>query len=196
MTSIHFTDTVSLERAGVLLARADDGSWDELLALLQQLEQQCVPSWQALAMTTLETLVARRACDALGRDPWSSVAPLITELLHGFGRHIPGDVRRGVEAINALFDQLADLEPITWPDGLPGAIVALSKAWADAHANLVAALARTLDPARLRELLACRRTTRRELQSLRRITADLHLIDVIDTALGTPQSIARNAALG
>lgn len=184
MTCTPATARPLLQRAGVLLARADDGSWDELLALLQQVDKQCVPTWRAVALATLEALVARRACETLARDPWSSVAPLITELLHGFARHIPADLRRGVRAVDALFIQLAALEPITWPDGLPGAVVALCKAWAGAQRPLVAALARALDRARLCELLACQRTTRRELRSLRPLLTDVVLLDGIDAALG------------
>lgn len=186
MTSIGFTNATALQRAGLLLARADDDSWDELLGLLRHLEVHCAPSWRAVAMNTLETIVARGACEALGRDPWSAVAPLITELLQGFSRHFPADVRRGVKAIDALLDQLASMEPITWPDQLPGAIAALSEAWSANHGHLVASLARTLDSARLSELLACQRTTRGELRVLRRIAADLCFIGAIDTALGTP----------
>lgn len=193
MTSIHTFDVPSLRLAGILLARGDDDSWHDLLELLRQLEADCSPNWRTLAMATLETLVARGACEALGRDPWSAVAPLITELLHGFARHIPADVGRGVKAIEALFDQLASMEPITWPDQLPGAIAALLEAWSGEHAHLVAALARTLDPARLGELLACRRTTRGELRVLRRVAGDLRFIGVIDSALGSSSTLSSAA---
>lgn len=186
MTPIDLPGAAALEKAGALLVRADDRSWDELLPLLQQLESHSLPTWQALAMATLETLARSKACEALGRDPWSSVAPLITELLNGFARHIPVNTGRGIKAIEALFEQLATAEPITWPDGLPGAVVALAGSWAGSHGHLIAALARAVDQARLRELLACKRTTRRELKSLRRIAGEPRLVAVIDGALQPP----------
>ena len=74
-----------------------------------------MPIWQALAMTTLETLARSKACEALGRDPWSSVAPLITELPNGFARHIPADTGRGIQAIEACSSSCPPPSPSPGP---------------------------------------------------------------------------------
>lgn len=175
----------SLQRATALLATADDHSWDELLPLVEHLEHHDLDAWQTVAVATLETMVARNACEALGRDPWSSVAPLMTCLLHGLASHTPQDPRRAVRAVHALFTQLSAAEPITWPDGLPGAVASLAACWDGFGTELIAGFAQTVDRPRLLELLTCKRTTRRELRSLRCIAADGVFVEVIDAALKT-----------
>jgi hypothetical protein len=165
-----------LQKAAALLAAADDHSWDELLPIVEHLECHDLREWERLALATLEVMVARNACEALGRDPWSSVAPLVTRLLRGLACHVPQEPHRAIQAVNALFDQLRSAEPITWPDGLPGAVAGLAASWGGFGAQLVAGFARTIDHSRLLELLAYKRTTRRELKSLHRVAVDLGLV--------------------
>ncbi|MEO6280558.1 hypothetical protein [Roseateles sp.] len=172
-----------LQRAAALLAAADDHSWDELLPIVEYLEHHAPRDWEDLAVATLEVMVARNACEALGRDPWSSVAPLMTALLRGLACHVPRDPLRAMQAVNTLFVQLRSADSITWPDGLPGAVAKWAASCTGFRTQLVDSFAQAVDHSRLSELLAYKRTNRRELKSLRRITADPALVNLIDTTL-------------
>src|SRR5437868_9900436 len=83
-----------LQEAAILLVAADDDCWDALLPIFERLEGHDPATWRCLAVATLETMVTRNACEALSRDPWNSVAPLLTRLLVGLARNIPADPRR------------------------------------------------------------------------------------------------------
>lgn len=179
-----------LQRAAFLLADANDDSWDGLLPILQRLQVDDPATWQGLAVATLETMANRNACEALARDPWNSVAPLITHLLQGLADRPPSDPSRAVRAVRTLFRALRSVDPVTWPDGLPGAVAHLARTWVGLGTPLIAGFVLALDHSRLPDLLHCKRTTRRELRSLRSVAADLMLIDAIDAALATPARTA------
>jgi hypothetical protein len=173
-----------LRKAASLLAASDDHQWDELLPVIEYFERHDLACWQDLAVATLETMVAVNACETLGRDPWSAVAPLVTRLLHGLANHAPSEAHRAVRAICNLFDHLRAADPLILPDGLPGATAALVLGLPDHRAPLIASFSRMAEGDRLGSLLACGRTTRRELRALRRVAADRSLVETITRALG------------
>ena len=175
--------TALLREAAALLAADGDQRWDELLPIIRHFEGHDLQCWQDLAMATLEAMVAGNACELLGRDPWCAVAPLMTRLLRRLARHAPADPRRAVRAICRLFEHLREAEPLTLPDGLPGATVLLAKALPDHRALLVSSFSRMVDGERLAVLLACGRTTRHELRALRQVADDAALQEAIDTTL-------------
>jgi hypothetical protein len=172
------------EAAALLAAGDDDNRWDELLPIVRHFEDCDTQCWQDLAMASLEAMVAGNACEVLGSDPWSAAAPLMTRLLRRLARQAPPDPRRAVRAICRLFEHLRNAEPLTLPDGLPGATAALAGALPDHRALLVSSFSRMVDGERREAMLASGRTTRHELRALRQVADDAALRQAIDTALG------------
>jgi len=172
-----------LRKAATLLVDCDDSSWDDLLPIAVHLERHDMRRWEDLAVAILETMAVGNVCEALGRDPWSAAAPLMTRLLRRLARHAPAHPHRAVQAICALFDHLQAAEPLTLPDGLPGATAALAAALPGHRPLLTAAFSRMVNGQRLDELMRCGRTTQRELQSLRAVAGDAALEDAIDRVL-------------